>query len=456
MILVLAITAIALGIFYAILQLDIPGAWKFMAVVIEMVLVSQIFIRKYKLPSELGMVLVKSKKGIEVIEGLAKKEKAFNFFADVGAGISYGLLSLVLMRKNSSAVTLLLGLVILFFLTVFVAPVSLAFVMNVAKIGGVEKSAAVLGGSAEAALAITGGLLLVGGLFLFILFGIVAYGGIVLSAIFKTLFMGMDTISQTSAGGTFLLPGVNLPLFEGIIALAIVLIVHEGAHAVLTRIAKVPLLSSGIVLFGIIPVGAFVEPDEKKLARVERTRQTRVLVAGPSANMVVSAAIFILFMAFFIGTAQFREEGYLVLAGMEPGTVIHAINGEPVNLTTNPNNFSSFGLPKNGAVNLLTNKGEIIQNTDENGGIEGIIFTVLKKNSLFAVYNVPLLGFIYTTLGLALALNFLVGAVNILPIPLFDGYRIIDVNVKNKLLVKTISYGALFFFILNFLPLLFR
>jgi membrane-associated protease RseP (regulator of RpoE activity) len=455
MILLLLIAAIALGIFYAILQLEIPGAWKFMLVVLEMLIVSRIFIKMYKLPSELGMVLLKSKKGIEIIERLAKKEEAFNFFADVGAGISYGLLSLVLMRKNTSAASLLLGLFLLFVLAVFVAPVSLAFIMNVAKIGGVEKSATMIGGSVETAAAITGGMLLIGGLFLFILFGIITYGGIVLSAIFKTLFMGTDTLAQTSAGGTFLLPGVNLPLFEGIISLAIVLIVHEGAHAVLARIAKVPILSSGIVLFGIIPVGAFVEPDEKKLTRVDPVRQTRVLVAGPSANMITSVVFLMLFMGFFIGTAQFREEGFLVLTGMEPDTVIYAINGEPVDLDIDLANYTGLGLPENGVVNLLTNKGEIVKSTDENGEM-GMTFAVLKKSSLFAVYNVAGLGFVYTVLGLSLALNFLVGAVNILPIPLFDGYRIIDVNIKNKLLVKAISYTALFFFILNFLPLLFR
>ncbi|MDD5172475.1 MAG: hypothetical protein PHF60_05585, partial [Candidatus ainarchaeum sp.] len=74
MIVLLLITAIALGIFYAILQFDISGAWKFVLVVVEMLIVSQVFIKRYKLPSELGMVLLKSKKGIEIIEKLAKRE----------------------------------------------------------------------------------------------------------------------------------------------------------------------------------------------------------------------------------------------------------------------------------------------------------------------------------------------------------------------------------------------
>jgi Zn-dependent protease len=59
-------------------------------------------------------------------------------------------------------------------------------------------------------------------------------------------------------------------------------------------------------------------------------------------------------------------------------------------------------------------------------------------------------------LGLTLSLNFVVGAVNILPVPLFDGGRLIEINVKNKMIVNAISYVTLFFLLLNFLPLLFH
>lgn len=455
MILVLVIAAIALGIFYVILQADISGTLKFLLVVVEMLAVSQIYIRKYKLPSELGMVLLKSDKGIEPIERLAKNAEVFNFFADVGTSISYGLLGAFLMKKNTSVLTMLLGLILAFFLTWLVAPISIGYLISVAKIDIVSKTAVPVGVDPWLTFIMAGALILAGGLFLLMLFGIATKGVEVLGAILGTATTGVNTLANTDAGGTFLLPGINLPFIEGIIALAIVLVVHEGAHAVLTRIAKVPLISSGIVLFGIIPMGAFVEPDEKKLERVEQSRQTRVLVAGPSANMFMATILFMVFIAFFALTAQFREEGFLVLSGMEPNTVIYAMNGQPVDLEADLANYTGTDLPENSVVALQTNKGEILRETDDKGSM-GIRFTVLTKSSLFAVYSIPGLGFIYAILGLSLALNFLVGAVNILPVPLFDGYRIINANIKNKNVVNMISYGALFLFILNFLPLLFR
>jgi Zn-dependent protease len=375
------IVAAALALFYLTLQFSIPGAWKFGLVVLEMTLVGQILIRRYKLPSEIGMVLVKSRKGIEAIDSLARRQKAFNFLADAGNAACYGLLSLALMRKTGSPATLALGLLILGFASFLVAPSAFVFLFHVLKIGEVDSSVGGLASGGGLGFAAVAGILLLGGLFLFMLAGLVLYGTVVLAALAKTVFFGADALSRTSAGGTFLLPGINLPFFEGILALLVVLVVHEGAHAVLTRIAKVPLRSSGIAFFGIIPVGAFVEPDEKKLAAVPAPAQTRVLVAGATANLVTCCAFFILFVA-----------------------AVFAINGL----------------------------------------------------GLMATAYAPAANFIYTFLGLAFSLNFVVGAVNLLPIPLFDGYRILDVNVRNKAVVKALMVTALAFFILNFLPMLFH
>jgi hypothetical protein len=458
MIIAALIVVIAFALFYAILQMDIPGSWKFILVVVEMLSVSQIFIKRYKMPSEMGLILLKSKEGIAAIDRLARNEAAFNFMADLGATISYGLLSTVLMRRNVSPITVALGLVMLAFSVVFVAPVALAFLLSVAGLGGVSSSAASTAGGTDIGIYVVAGALLIGGLFLFILGGIVYYGIVVLKALATTLFLGTNAISNTASGGDLLLPGVNLPFFEGILALAIVMVVHEGAHAVLTRIAKIPLISSGIVLFGVIPIGAFVEPDEKKLMRADSKKQTRVLVAGPTANLITAAASFILLMGMFYSTTQMREGAIYILPPQEgehsalpAGTIVYEINGQSVESI----NFTTLALEKNSEVSLDTNHGIVKRETDGSGKI-GIHFGILGRDTIYSRYADPILQFIYIVLGLVVSLNFVVGIVNILPVPLFDGYRILDVNVKNKMIVKVVSYGALFFFVLNFLPRFFH
>ncbi|MGV8084667.1 MAG: site-2 protease family protein [Candidatus Bilamarchaeum sp.] len=378
------VAIIAIAIFYYILQMKIPGTWQFVLVVVEMLAVNQIWIRYYKQSSEMGLILLRSDKGLEAIDSIARtKENLATTLVDIGNSIGYGMLSQFIFQKRASFRNFIIGLALLAFLSLLVAPTAFLFLFQVLKLGAVDKTVSMTGSvSQDTGLIIVSAILAIGGLFLFILAGIVYYGGfVVLPALANLILHGSDTITKTASGGTFLLPGINLPLFEGIIALAIVMVVHEGGHAVLSRIAKIRVLSSGLVLFGVIPIGAFVEPDEKEMVKVEAYKQTRVLIAGPAANFITSSITFILFMA-----------------------LVYIMNN--FDLTANP--------------------------------------------------ALPAIKFIYVTLGLTFALNFIVGAVNLLPVPMFDGYRIMDVNVKNKTLVKIISYGTLMFFILNFLPSLFR
>ena len=65
----------------------------------------------------------------------------------------------------------------------------------------------------------------------------------------------------------FLIPGLNdyIPLVWGAIAIMVMLVVHELAHAVLCRVEGVSVKSMGVLLLGIIPIGGFAEPEEEEL-----------------------------------------------------------------------------------------------------------------------------------------------------------------------------------------------
>jgi len=379
MILLALIVLLSILVFYAVLQSDLSGLAKFFIIVLEMIIVSQIFIRKYKVPNEMGLVLIKSKKGIEAINKLARKEAIWNFFADMSSTISYGLLSTVLMKKNTSWKSVGTGLMFLLLISLVVAPFAMDFLKTVLTgTSMLEKESVFVIDDAQTAALIMLIIFLFGGFFAALLLTIVYYGFFILYSAIQWILFGVETIFNVSPGGTLLLPGVNLPFFEGILALIAIMVVHEGSHAVLAKIAKVPIKSSGIVLFGIIPIGAFVEPDEKELEKINPVKQTRVLTAGSGANFIASVSFFIIFV---------------ILA-------------------------------------LLMNGGTI--------GESGILYSIVK--------------FLYLTAGLAFSLNFIVAAVNLLPLPLFDGYRIIDVNVPHKNIVKAVMFITLIAFILNFLP----
>ncbi|MFQ6072371.1 MAG: site-2 protease family protein [Methanosarcinales archaeon] len=121
-------------------------------------------------------------------------------------------------------------------------------------------------------------------------------------------------LSQESLGETIrmslFIPGINpfLPFVWGWIALIVTLIVHEFAHAILCKVEGIRVKSMGI-LYAIIPLGGFAEPDEEQLFGVENTNKKvatrkekiRILTAGVMANFVVAFIALALFFGPVLG-----------------------------------------------------------------------------------------------------------------------------------------------------------
>lgn len=95
-----------------------------------------------------------------------------------------------------------------------------------------------------------------------------------------------------------LLPGINpfVPVGYGILGLVIAVVLHELSHGILSRAQDIRVKSMG-VLFMIVPIGAFVEPDQEELDSVEPLQRLRVFGVGPATNLFV-ALIFLLILVF--------------------------------------------------------------------------------------------------------------------------------------------------------------
>ncbi|MHB8633671.1 MAG: site-2 protease family protein [Thermoplasmatota archaeon] len=140
------------------------------------------------------------------------------------------------------------------------------------------------------------------------------------------------------------IPGVNpfVPLWYGIAALAITLAVHEGGHGILARANDMRVKSLGL-LFAIVPIGAFVEPDETELAAASRRRRLRVFSVGPAVNVAVAVLCLVAF-AGAMGTTTPRSGVYVrgmvegpagaptaaQSAGIVGGDIITAMDGKTV------------------------------------------------------------------------------------------------------------------------------
>ncbi len=146
----------------------------------------------------------------------------------------------------------------------------------------------------------------------------------------------------------FVIPGVNpfVPLWYGIAALIITLVVHEGGHGILARANNMKIKSLGL-LYAIVPIGAFVEPDEEELLASPRRKRLRVYAAGATINIVLSLALITGFAAMVgalepiegQGIRSVTDESPALAAGIQPGDIITHANGSPIQ---DWNDFTTF------------------------------------------------------------------------------------------------------------------
>jgi membrane-associated protease RseP (regulator of RpoE activity) len=139
-------------------------------------------------------------------------------------------------------------------------------------------------------------------------------------------------------------PGVNqfLPLSvapEIVFGLLVGLVVHEGGHGLLCRVENIDIESMGLVLLTVVPVGAFVEPDEESQRRADRGGRTRMFAAGVTNNFVVTALAFALLFGPVIASVGLAagvpvDGAYggspAAAAGIDDGDRVTAVAGTPV------------------------------------------------------------------------------------------------------------------------------
>jgi membrane-associated protease RseP (regulator of RpoE activity) len=124
-------------------------------------------------------------------------------------------------------------------------------------------------------------------------------------------------IKPLGANEILVIPGVNpfVPLWYGLIALVVTLIVHEGGHGVLARANGMRVKSLGL-LVAVVPIGAFVEPDDEDLKLAPRRRRLRVFAAGPAVNLAFAVAALVGFSAL---VGSIAPTSGVHVAGVVPG-----------------------------------------------------------------------------------------------------------------------------------------
>jgi len=285
------------------------------------------------------------------------------------------------------------------------------------------------------------------------------------------------------SGVSYPAPIVGMPFWYWVIGVFIIVFFHESMHGIFARLYNVRIKSYGLITFLLLPIGAFVDPDEKQLKKLSTLKKLRILSAGSFINIVL-AIIFLLFLISFLPTDLFPE-------GLFP--IFYEVKGVVFSETVK--NLPAYNVGLNGTIYAIDGKevktiqdlSRILNDTEPESEIqisttEGIsaLKTISRpdgkpgsyigisnagthkdiKDSL-KMYKAPLNWFFGLIVWLYI-INFGVGVANMLPIKPLDGGLFYEeilrkfVGDRSKKIMRVVSWVVFLLFVFNIIgiPLL--
>ncbi len=119
-------------------------------------------------------------------------------------------------------------------------------------------------------------------------------------------FGGVGIVLPGPTSAPIVVPGAFiLPWWIWVIGIAFVIFPHEISHGIICRLHNIRIKSVGWILFLILP-GAFVEQDDKQLAKKSRLTKMKVYAAGSFANLLLA---FVILLILSISSLAFTPAG---------------------------------------------------------------------------------------------------------------------------------------------------
>ncbi|MBN2459134.1 site-2 protease family protein [Candidatus Woesearchaeota archaeon] len=246
------------------------------------------------------------------------------------------------------------------------------------------------------------------------------------------------------------LPGVHIPgspifvpFWYGIAALFIVVLIHEFSHGIVAKAHGLPVLNSGIVFFGPL-IGAFVEPDEKKMKKESDVVQYSIFAAGPFSNILLAGLVILIVIAVFnpIANAYVHPIGVSFtevtpgmpadLAGLKPGVVYNRVNNITVNSTYEfISAFDNIGVGERVIIANEDSEYQVVTTSKEEEPGKPVIGVNLETRYQNDDSDLMKLFFIIVELfSWIFMLSLGLGLANLLPIGPVDGGRMIQVSLS--------------------------
>lgn len=444
---------VSVVLFWYILTLDVPSLTKGMYAIILLV-VSGILIRKTAaLEGWFCLILLKSQSALRALEwGLARFGKMTNTLSDIGLVFAFGASSWLAFPQIHVQKRLFVLAMLAFCAYLLLLPTIFGML---AEIIGLPVGAVRAEFPVEIA-AVSLVVVLAFGLVGAVVLALLENAARVVATLVEVALTGQLPLLPAIPGIGPVLPGLTIPLVEGAIAIAVLIVVHEGAHGLAARLARIRTKSAGLLTFGFIPIGAFVDIDEEQLERKREVDRSRVIVAGSAANFIacVPALVLALLLAAVLSAMYapgvvivgFARDVNVIGAPLNVGTKIIAINDIEIN-TLQDFVKAKERIGPNETITLKTDIGTSYVTTDANATVGIVVQRAIKERVAW-----PAVRFAYTVFALIAGLNFFVGAINLLPVWIFDGQRLLRIGIKNKTVTDIISWIVAAALILNLLP----
>lgn len=273
--------------------------------------------------------------------------------------------------------------------------------------------------------------------------------------IFKpAIVSGVQLVLPFEAKGVF-----YVPFIYWILSIFIVAGIHEFSHGLFGRVYKIPLLSTGMAILGIIiPIipAAFVEPDEKKFKKFNKKAKLTMLAAGPFANIVLGVIVLLLLLPFSsfiagmqdyqgIEITQIAENGPAEQIGMSTGLTIIQIDDSQIKTV---DEFKKQLQEKKSGdiIKIKTDQATYDMKLQEQNNEAYMGVFVKQKMTVKEGKSETLVSMLNWIAGLFMWVYLLslgIGLFNLLPIGPLDGGKMLNEvfghNKKGKIMFKTIS-----------------
>ncbi|MBN1390000.1 MAG: site-2 protease family protein [Candidatus Thermoplasmatota archaeon] len=150
----------------------------------------------------------------------------------------------------------------------------------------------------------------------------------IMLAVSAFITLSSRLVQPVGAKEVLVLPGINpyVPLIYGLIGLIVAVVAHELTHGIIAKAEGFKVKALGL-LFILIPIGAFMEPDDEEVEKGPRRSRMRLFTGGPMANFLL-AFLFLGIFSWGMMSGISAQDDPMIITDIATTSPFHTAMGE--------------------------------------------------------------------------------------------------------------------------------